>query len=92
MPLAFMKFPTSLPGKWIHSQGWRISKSQIPNNKSLAQTDLTPEVFIASTPKPEKNKGVNQASRSRAGSNKLQLSKFKIPNGTSSVLVIASAK
>jgi hypothetical protein len=48
------------------------SKSQIPNHKSLAQTDLTSEVFNASTAKPEKYKGINQASRTRAGSNKFQ--------------------
>jgi len=67
IPLAFIEFPMSLQDTWISSAGRRKSKSQIPNNKSLAQTDLTSEVFIASTARPEKYKGINQASRARAG-------------------------
>jgi hypothetical protein len=53
-------------------------KSQIPNNKTLAQTELTPEVFDASSPRWIKEIGMNQTGRTRTGSNKLQLPKFKI--------------
>jgi len=45
---------------------------QTPKTNSLAQTELAPEVFIASTAKPETDNDVQQPSRTRAGSNKLQ--------------------
>jgi hypothetical protein len=55
-------------------------KFQAPNFKSLAQTDLTSALFVALTAWHERPKGINRTSRARAGSNKFQLPKFKIPN------------
>ena len=50
----------------------KLFKLQTPKTKSLAQTELAPEVFIASTAKPKTDNDVQQPSRTRAGSNKLQ--------------------
>jgi hypothetical protein len=65
---------------------WRY-KFQISNSKSLAQTDLTLEVFAAFTLKPEQDTGETQASRTRAGSNK-----FQNPNSKFQTLIYLSCR
>jgi hypothetical protein len=45
----------------------KLNKLQTSKTKSLAQTELAPEVFIASTAKPETDDDIQQPSRTLRG-------------------------